>query len=38
VLCRVIESGHIRRGDRVEMEVKARAPHHGNDDSLSGAF
>jgi MOSC domain-containing protein YiiM len=38
VLCRVIESGRIRRGDRVEMEEKARAPHHGNDDSLSGGF
>jgi MOSC domain-containing protein YiiM len=38
LLCRVVESGRIRRGDRVEMEEKARAPHRGNDDSLSGAF
>jgi MOSC domain-containing protein YiiM len=38
LLCRVVESGRIRRGDRVETEEKARAPHRGNDDSLSGAF
>jgi MOSC domain-containing protein YiiM len=38
LLCRVVESGRIRRGDRVEMEEKARAPHRSNDDSLSGAF
>ena len=38
LLCRVVESGRIGRGDRVEMEVKARASHRGSDDSLSGAF
>ena len=38
LLCRVVESGHIRRGDRVEIEEKSRAPHRGSDDSLSGAF
>ena len=27
LLCRVVEPGRIRRGDRVEMEEKARAPH-----------
>jgi MOSC domain-containing protein YiiM len=37
-LCRVVESGRIRRGDRVEMEVKARAPHRSGDDSISGVF
>jgi len=38
LLCRVVEPGRIRRGDRVEIEEKARAPHHGSDDSLSGAY
>ena len=38
LLCRVVESGRIHRGDRIEMEEKARAPHRSNDDSLSGAF
>ncbi len=38
LLCRVVESGHIRRGDRVQIEEKARAPHRNSDDSLSGAF
>jgi MOSC domain-containing protein YiiM len=38
LLCRVIEAGRIRRGDRVEVEEKARAPHRGSDDSLSGAY
>jgi MOSC domain-containing protein YiiM len=38
VLCRVVESGRIRRGDRVELEEKSRAPHHNSDDSLSGAY
>jgi MOSC domain-containing protein YiiM len=37
LLCRVVEPGRIRRGDRVEMEEKARAPHPSSDDSLSGA-
>ena len=38
MLCRVVEPGRIRRGDRIEMEEKARAPHHSGDDSVSGAF
>jgi MOSC domain-containing protein YiiM len=38
LLCRVVEPGRIRRGDRVEMEEKARAPHTSSDDSLSGAI
>ena len=38
LLCRVVEPGRIRRGDRVEMEEKARAPHNSSDDSLSGAI
>lgn len=38
LLCRVVESGRIRRGDRVEIEEKARATHRGGDDSLSGAY
>ena len=38
LLCRVITSGRIRRGDRVEIEEKARPPHHCGDDSISGAF
>jgi MOSC domain-containing protein YiiM len=38
LLCRVVESGRIRRGDRVEIEEKARAPHHSGDDSISGAY
>jgi MOSC domain-containing protein YiiM len=38
LLCRVVESGRIRRGDRVELEVKAHAANHSGDDSLSGAF
>jgi len=38
LLCRVVESGRIRRGDRIEMEEKARAPHHSGDDSISGAY
>jgi MOSC domain-containing protein YiiM len=37
LLCRVVEPGRIRRGDRVEMEEKSRAPHPSSDDSLSGA-
>jgi len=37
LLCRVVESGRIRRGDRVEIEEKVRAPHRGSDDSVSGA-
>ena len=38
LLCRVVESGPIRRGDRVEVEEKARAPHRSGNDSVSGAF
>jgi MOSC domain-containing protein YiiM len=38
LLCQVVEPGRIRRGDRVELEEKSRAPHRGSDDSLSGAF
>jgi len=38
LLCRVVESGRIRRGDRVEVEGKTSAPHRRDDDSLSGAF
>ena len=37
LLCRVVESGRIRRGDRVEIEEKARASHSSADDSMSGA-
>jgi MOSC domain-containing protein YiiM len=36
LLCRVVESGRIRRGDRVEIEETARAAHRNGDDSLSG--
>jgi MOSC domain-containing protein YiiM len=38
LLCRVVESGPIRRGDRVEVEEKAHAPHRAGNDSVSGAF
>ena len=38
VLCRVIEPGRIRRGDRIEFEVKARAALPSNDDTLSGRY
>jgi MOSC domain-containing protein YiiM len=38
LLCRVVESGRIRRGDRVEVEEKAREPHRVADDSASGAY
>ena len=38
LLCKVVESGRIRRGDRIEMEEKARAPHHGDDDTVSRAY
>jgi MOSC domain-containing protein YiiM len=37
-LCRVVEPGRIRRGDRVEVEEKSRSPHPSSDDSLSGAY
>ena len=38
LLCKVVESGRIRRGDRVEIEEKARASHPAGDESISGAF
>jgi MOSC domain-containing protein YiiM len=38
LLCRVVESGRIRRGDRVEIDEKSHAANHSGDDSLSGAF
>ena len=38
LLCRVVQSGKIRRGDRVEIEEKGRATTRGSDDSLSGAY
>jgi len=37
VLCRVIEAGRIRRGDRVEIENESRPLHRSKDDSLFGA-
>src|ERR1700693_1112444 len=38
LLWRVVAPGRVRRGDCVEMEEKAPAPHRSSDDSLSGAF
>ena len=38
LLCRVIEPGHIRRGDRIEVEEQAQAANRSDDDSLSGTF
>ena len=38
VLCRVIEPGRIRRGDRIELEENARAALPSNDDTLSGGY
>jgi MOSC domain-containing protein YiiM len=38
LLCRVVEPGRIRRGDRIEIEEKTRAPRHSGDDSVSGAY
>jgi len=38
LLCRVVESGRIRRGDRLEVIEEAGVPHRRNDDSLSGAY
>ncbi len=37
MLCRVVSSGRIRRGDRVEIEEATPAPQHAGDDRLSGA-
>ena len=36
LLCRVVESGKIRRGDAVEIEEKMCAEHSGNEESASG--
>ena len=38
LLCRVVEPGRIRRGDRIELEEKSQAPHPGSDTTVSGAF
>ena len=38
VLCRVIEPGRIRRGDRVELEASAGAAHHRSDHSASNVY
>ena len=38
LLCRVVAPGRIRRGDRIEVEEKTRAPHRSGDDSISGAY
>jgi MOSC domain-containing protein YiiM len=38
LLCRVVESGRIRRGDRIEIEENARTPRPTGDESISGAF
>lgn len=38
LLCRVVESGPIRRGDRVEVEEKTSAPQREDDDSLSDSY
>jgi MOSC domain-containing protein YiiM len=38
LLCRVVESGKIKRGDRVDVEEKTRASHSRSDDSVSGAY
>jgi MOSC domain-containing protein YiiM len=37
LLCRVVEPGRIRRGDRIEIEERDGAMQHSNDDFLSGA-
>ena len=37
LLCRVVESGTIRRGDPVEIEEKMRAERSGSEESISGA-
>jgi MOSC domain-containing protein YiiM len=38
LLCRVVESGRIRRGDRIEIEKSASASDHRGDDFISGSF
>ena len=37
LLCRVLESGKIRRGDRVEIEETAQASRSGGEQRFSGA-
>lgn len=37
LLCRVVEPGRIRRGDRVEIEIDSHASRRSDDDSLFGA-
>ncbi len=34
LLCRVVQAGRIRRGDRIEVEENARAANRGDDDSI----
>lgn len=38
LLCRVVESGRIRRSDRIEIEEKVRVPKPTGDESVSGAY
>lgn len=38
VLCRVLEGGRIRRGDRIEVEAQPGASHSLGNDSVSGTF
>lgn len=38
LLCRVLESGKIRRGDRVEVEENTRDADFGGEQSVSGAY
>lgn len=38
LLCRVVQSGRILRGDRIEIEEKAPTPYPAGDKSISGAF
>jgi MOSC domain-containing protein YiiM len=38
LLCRVVESGRIRRGDHLEMEKEAHTSHYRGDDFIPGAF
>jgi MOSC domain-containing protein YiiM len=38
VLCRVLEGGRIRRGDRIEVEAQAGASHSLGNDSVSGTY
>lgn len=38
LLCRVVEAGRIRRGDRIEIEERARETHPTDDESISGSL